>query len=503
MELFTIGFPVATTFANLSYCFIGVVLGTLVGMLPGLGALAAVSLLLPVTFYLDPTSALVMLAGTYYGAEYGGSISSILLNLPGTASSAVVCLDGHPMARKGRAGAALMLTALASFFGGICGIILLLTLTPALTRMALAFGAAEYFAVMVFALLIAGTIAHGSPLRGLAMVVLGLMLGCIGQDANSGMPRFTFGLFELWDGVSLVVLAVGLFGVSEVIASVRQQSERGPQQRVTLREMVPTASEWRHSVMPAIRGMGIGSFLGALPGAGPSIASFIAYATEKRVARDPSRFGKGAVEGVVAPEASNNASVQTSFIPSLSLGIPGSASMAILLGALIIQGITPGPLLMTNHPDLFWGLIASFWIGNVMLLILNIPLIGIWVRLLQIPYALLYPAIIALICMGMYSINSSIFDVWLVLVFGLVGYGMRLLQFEPAPLLIGFILGPMVEENFRRAMVLARGDFTVILTDPIAGSMLGLSALFVLFLVVSGLLKGRRRRRLAAAADKA
>jgi putative tricarboxylic transport membrane protein len=497
MDLFTIGFPTAFSPANLFYCFFGVFLGTFIGVLPGVGSLAAVALLLPVTFYLEPITALVMLAGVYYGAEYGGSTSAILLNLPGTPSSAVTCIDGHAMTKQGRAGVALFTTTIASFVGGSIGILLLIFFAPAIVSFALAFGPAEYFAAMLLGLVGAATISQGSALRGLAMVALGLLIGTIGTDIHSGVQRYTMGLPQLYDGIGLVVLAMGLFGVSEIIASVRSQAHDRFAQKIRLRDMMPTREDTRRAAFPVMRGAGVGSVFGALPGAGPSIAAFLAYALEKRVSHQPAHFGKGAIEGISAPEAGNNAAVQTAFIPTLSLGIPGSATMAIMLGALMIHGINPGPRLMLEHPGLFWGLIASFWIGNVLLLVLNIPLIGLWVRLLTIPYKFLYPAILVLICVGIYSVRASVFDIWVVLVFGIIGYAMRLLRFEPAPLLIGFILGPMVEENFRRAMILARGDVLALFQRPLAGALLSLTLALILALAWSAI-----RRRSAGEAAK-
>lgn len=492
MELFNIGFPTAFSLENLLYCFLGVFLGTFVGVLPGIGALAAVSLLLPVTFYLDPITALVMLGGVYYGTEYGGSTASILLNLPGTASNAVTCIDGYPMAQQGRAGVALFVTTIASFIGGGFGILVIMFLAPSVASAALAFGPAEYFAAMTFGLIAAATIGQGSVIRGLSMVVLGLVLGSIGADVHTGIIRYSFGMSELYDGISIIVLAMGLFGVAEVIASVRNQSLGQSVARVTLRSMIPTKADVRQSVWPVFRGSGVGSAFGALPGTGPAIAVFLSYALEKNIAKQPERFGKGAIEGIASPEASNNAAVQTAFIPTLTLGIPGSATMAVMMGALMIHGINPGPQLMQTHPELFWGLIASFWIGNVMLLVLNIPLIGIWIKLLSVPYHYLFPVVILLICVGTYSIGNSAFDVMLVLIFGILGYFMRIYGFEPAPLLIGFILGPLLEENFRRAMQFARGDFLLVVSHPIAGSILVASAILLVFVSMKGYLLRQR-----------
>ena len=486
MEAIALGFSVALSPSNLLYCFLGVVLGTFIGVLPGIGAIAAISMLLPLTFYLDATTAVIMLAGVYYGAEYGGSTTSILLNLPGTPSNAVACIDGYPMTQQGRAGVALFMTTIASFIGGSIGILVVMFLTPVVVAVSLAFGPAEYFAIMVFGLLAAATVAQGSPSKGLAMVLLGLMLGCVGVDLNSGMVRFNLGLFQLYDGISIVVLAMGLFGVSEVIGSVHSARETSFQGRITLRSLLPDSSDVRRSVAPVLRGAGIGTVLGPLPGTGPTIASFMSYVVEKRVARDPSRFGHGAIEGVTAPEASNNAAAQTAFIPTLALGIPGTATTAIILGALMIHGVTPGPALMTQNAHLFWGVIASFWIGNVMLLVLNIPLIGVWVSILRIPYRYLYPCILALVCIGFYSVNLNPFDVFLVLFFGVVGYSMRLLGFEPAPLIIGFILGPLMEENLRRALLISQGDFLALVLRPISGTLLALAFGLLLWTAGSG-----------------
>lgn len=493
MDLFTVGFPTALTLDNLFYCFAGVFLGTFVGVLPGIGGLTAVSLLLPLSFYLDPITALIFLAGIYYGAEYGGSTASILLNLPGTASNAVTCIDGYPLTRQGRAGPALFITAIGSFIGGTLGIIVLIALAPALVSLALSFGAAEYLAALLLGLIAAGTIGRGRPIKSVAMVLVGVCLGLVGIDVNSGTRRFTFGFFDLFDGIPLVVIAMGLFGMAEVIASIGTIKFVAEARRITLRSMIPSRQELKDSVMPILRGFGIGSFFGPLPGTGPTISSFMAYAVEKRVSSHPEKFGKGAIEGIAGPESANNAAAQTSFVPTLALGIPGSATMAILLGALLIHGIQPGPRLVGQHPELFWGLVASFWIGNVLLLILNIPLIGLWVKLLQIPYRLLYPIILCMICIGVYSLSNSVFDVWLVIVFGLIGYGMKLLDLEPAPLLIGFILGPMIEAQFRRALILTGGDYFALIQRPIAGMLFACCGVLILWLVYS-MLRSRERR---------
>jgi TctA family transporter len=476
LENVALGLSVAVTPTNVFWCFVGVTLGTFVGVLPGIGALAAIALLLPVTFHLDATAALVMLAGVFYGSTYGGSTASILLNLPGTPTTAVTALDGYPMSKQGRGGVALLMTTIASFVGGSIGIVLMMLFSPLIVDVALRFGPAEYFSMMVLGLVAAASMSGGSPLKGIAMVVLGVMLGLVGADLESGTPRFTFGLLELDDGISLVAIAMGLFGVSEVIASIRV-IQRGHVDRksITFRSMIPTRDDVRRSGFSILRGAGIGSFFGALPGTGGVIASFMAYAIEKRVAKEPERFGHGAIEGVMAPESANNAAVQTTFIPMLTLGIPGNVVTALMLGALMIHGIVPGPQLMDRNPDLFWGLIMSFWIGNVLLLVLNIPLIGVWIRVLAIPYHILYPAILMFVCIGVYSVNNSAFDVLMVMLFGGVGYGMRLLGFFPAPLLLGFVLGPLVEENLRRALLFSRGDFIVFVERPISASFLAIT----------------------------
>ncbi|WP_180684137.1 tripartite tricarboxylate transporter permease [Tepidicella baoligensis] len=482
---------------TLLYCFIGVFLGTLIGVLPGIGALATISLLLPITYHIPPTAAIVMLAGVYYGAQYGGSTASILLNLPGTPSSAVACLDGYPMAKQGRAGVALFMTTIASFVGSMLGILVLVMFSPVIAELGLQFGPAEYFAMMLLGLVAASTLASGSALKGLAMVVLGLVLGTVGTDVNSGVARFDFRIPELMDGINLVALAMGLFGIAEVISSINNTTESKVKEKITFRSMTPTRKDWKESVFPMLRGTGIGSFFGALPGTGSSIASFMSYAVEKKVSKDPGKFGKGAIEGITAPESANNAAAQTAFVPTLSLGIPGDAVMALMLGALIIHGIQPGPLLMTQQPDLFWGLIVSFGIGNIMLMILNLPLIGIWVAILRIPYNVLYPAILVFISLGVYSVNNNTFDVYMVALLGVFGYALAVLKFEVAPLLLGFVLGPMMEENLRRALLLSRGDMMTFIERPISAGFLAVGAALVLWTAYASFkraLKGRERR---------
>ena len=476
----------------LIYCFLGVFLGTFIGVLPGIGPLAAISLLLPITYYLDPTSSIVMLAGVYYGSEYGGSTASILLNMPGGSASAVTCLDGHPMAKQGRAGVALLMAAVASWIGGMIGVAVLVLCSPLIVSIGLKFGAAEYCALMVFGLVASSGIAAASPIKGLGMVVFGLLLSTIGMDINTGNSRLDFGLVDLMDGFSLVVLVMGLFGITEVMKSISADGQSIINDKVSFRSMVPTRSDLQQSGMPIVRGSLIGVVLGALPGTGPAIASFLAYATEKRRAKDPSRFGKGAIEGLTAPEAANNAAAQTAFIPTLTLGIPGSATMAMIMGALMIHGVNPGPMLMAKEPALFWGLVASFFIGNLMLLVLNIPLIGLWVSMLKIPPRILYPSILIFMMIGVYSVHRNSFDIFLAALTGLIGYAMYILRFEAAPVLLGFVLGPLLELNFRRALLLSRGDIGTFIDRPISLSLLLLSAALIGWTAYSSV-RGRGR----------
>lgn len=471
MELFNnllLGLQVASDPTILWYCFLGVFLGTAVGVLPGIGALAAISLLLPMTYHMSPTAAIVMLAGVYYGAQYGGSTASILMNLPGGPSAAVTCLDGYPMAKQGKAGKALFITTIASLVGAMIGLVLLVLFSPVIAEVGLKFGPAELFSMMVLGLVAASSMGTGSPVKGLAMVVMGVLLGMVGTDVNSGAARFTFDIPELMDGINLVALAMGLFGVAEVVRNIHGQDDSQKVEKVTLRSMIPAREEMKRSYPAMLRG----SALGALPGVGPSIAAFMSYAIEKRVAKDPSQFGQGAVQGISAPESANNAAAQTAFVPSLSLGIPGDAVMAIMLGALIIHGITPGPMLINEQPEMFWGLVVSFAIGNLMLVLLNIPTISIWVSLLRIPFTWLYPAILVFVALGVYSVNNNHFDIYMVAGLGVLGYLFMLLRFEAAPLLLGYILGPMVEENLRRALLLSRGDPAIFFDRPISATLL-------------------------------
>lgn len=492
MEIFSfftgniaIGLEAALTPVNLFYCFVGVFLGTLLGVIPGIGVLASISMLYPITFYLDPLAAVIMLAGIYYGTTYGGSTSSILLNLPGTPANAVACLDGHPMAKQGRAGVALLMTTLASFFGATIGIILMMAFSPIISASALKFGSAENFALVVLGLMASATISPGSPMKGVASALIGIIFGIVGTDVYTGIYRFTFGYVELIEGITLVAIAMGLFGVAEVISSIGKSTGKPIDPKtITFGSMLPTRDDVKRSWMPMLRGSGIGSFFGALPGTGGMMASFMTYAVEKKISKNPDEFGKGAIEGVTAPEAANNAADQTAFIPTMTLGIPGTPSMAIMLGILMLHGITPGPRLITDHPDVFWGLIMSFWIGNLMLLLLNIPLVGLWVRVLAIPYHYLYPAVLVFVCIGVLSVNNNPFDVWPVIAFAAIGYGMMLIEFPTAPLILGFVLGPLAEEHFRRAMLLSDGDFSTFIDRPISAVILAVVAILLVWAIV-------------------
>lgn len=496
------GLLVAMQPENLLYCFVGVFLGTFIGVLPGIGSMAAISMLLPLTFYLDPTAAIVMIAGVYYGAEYGGSIASILMNIPGTPSSSITCIDGYPMAREGRAGIALFTSAMASFGGGIIGMVVMAVLAPALAKLALNFGPTEYFAVILLGLVAASAVSNGSPIKGVAMVAAGLMVGMIGVDITTGAERFTMGIPEMRDGIHLVIVAMGLFGVGELISSIKTNATGAHQNEIDYKKFYPSRAEWKAMFGPVWRGASIGSFFGALPGTGQTVASAVAYAVEKKVSPNKANFGKGAVEGVAVPESANNSATQTAFIPTLTLGVPGSGSMALVIGALMMYGITPGPRLLVEHSDLFWGLVASFLIGNILLLILNIPMIGLWVRLLQIPYKYMYPTIIVLICMGVYSLNNNVFDIWMTLLFGWVGYLMKLFRFEPAPFLIGVVLGPMMEEQLRRAMLLSRGDPMVFLQRPISGTLIVVTALLLAWSIFAALRARRQGRMMPNLSDE-
>jgi putative tricarboxylic transport membrane protein len=486
-----LGFETALTLQNLLYCFVGVVLGTLIGVLPGIGPLATMTMLLPVTFGLPPVSALIMLAGIFYGAQYGGSTTAILVNLPGESSSVVTCLDGYQMARQGRAGAALAVSALGSFFGGCVATLILAAFAPPLTDFALQFGPAEYFFLMMLGLIAAVVLANGSLIKAIAMVVLGLILGLVGSDVDSGVSRLTLGMTDLADGIGFVVIAMGLFGFTEIITNL-ELKERREVFTKNIKGLWLTKDEFRQAAPAVVRGTLVGSVLGILPGGG-LLSSFASYTMEKRMAKDPSRFGKGAIEGVAGPESANNAGAQTSFIPLLTLGIPANAVMALMVGAMMIHNIQPGPQVMSSNPALFWGLIASMWIGNLMLVVLNLPMIGIWIKLLSVPYQLLYPAILLFSCIGVYSLNNNMFDVYGAAVFGLLGYLFAKLNCEPAPLLLGFILGPLMEENLRRAMQLADGDPTGLVTRPLSIVILSLAVALLAVMLLPAVKRKREK----------
>lgn len=477
VENLTLGFSTALTVHNLLYAFVGVLLGNIIGVLPGIGPLAAISMLLPVTYGLDPTGALVMLAGLYYGTSFGGATTSILLNLPGTASHAIVCVDGHPLAQQGKGGQAIFMAMFASFVGVFFGIILMMLFSPLLVDMAFLFGPSEYFALMLMGLLAAASLTSGSPLKGIASIFIGLLLGVVGTDVNSGVARFSFDVPELTDGLSLVALAMGFFGIKDVLenAGLMGSGTMVSKDKISGQSIRPGKGEIKESAGAIGRGAVVGSALGILPGTGGTMASFMSYAIEKKMSRNPDRFGKGAMQGVSGPESANSSAAITAFIPTLTLGIPGDAVMALMLGALMINNIVPGPQMIVEHPTMFWGLLASFLIGNVMLMVLNIPLIGVWVKLLSVPYRMIYPVVMFLIAIGVYSGNNNLFDVAVVIGLGVAGYFFAVLGFPPAPLLLGFVLGPMVEENFRRALLLSRGDMSVFFTRPLSGSFMAVT----------------------------
>jgi TctA family transporter len=492
------GFSVALTLQNLWYCFIGCFLGTLIGVLPGIGPVATIAMLLPITFNLPPTPALIMLAGIYYGASYGGSTTAILVNLPGESSSVVTCIDGYQMGQQGRAGPALAIAAIGSFFAGCIGTVLIALFGPPLAELAFAFGAAEYFSMMCLGLVSAVVLASGSLIKALGMILIGLLLGIVGTDVNSGIARYSFGISELSDGIGFVSVAMGMFGFGEIISNLGQSSIDRKVAVSEVKSLMPTKNDIMMSIGPILRGTSIGVIFGILPGAHTVIASFSSYTLEKKMAKDPTRFGKGAIEGVAGPESANNAAAQTSFIPLLTLGIPTGAVMALMIGAMTIQGIAPGPQVMTQRPDLFWGMIASMWIGNLMLVLLNLPLVGMWVKFLKIPYRLMFPGICLFIAVGAYSINNSSFDVQLAALFGFFGYYTSKWGCEPAPLILGFVLGPLMEENLRRAMLISRGDASVFFTRPISLGML-LVAFALLGMIV--LPQFRKKREILAEAE--
>ena len=485
-----LGLQTAGSLNNLFYCLIGTILGTAIGVLPGLGPVATIAMLLPITFGLPPVSSLIMLAGIFYGAQYGGSTTAILINLPGESSSIVTTLDGHAMAKQGRAGKALATAALVSFFAGSVTTVLIALFSPPLAEVALKFGPSEYFSLMVLGLVASVVLAHGSLVNALGMIVLGLLLGIVGTDVNSGIARYSFDVPDLVDGINFVVVAMGIFGLGEIIGNLEDESERSlVVKKVT--GLMLNKEDFKAIAAPTVRGTMLGSILGILPGGGAMLSSFAAYALEKKVSKNKANFGKGAIEGVASPEAANNAGAQSSFIPMLTLGIPSNPVMALMIGAMIIQGIQPGPTVMTEQPTLFWGLVASMWFGNLMLVVLNLPLIGLWVRMVMVPYHFLFTAILVFCAIGVFSLSNTTFDVYFMAVFGLVGYIFRKLECEPAPMLLGFILGPMMEEFLRRALLLSKGDPMILLTRPISATMLVFAALIMVTVLVPALRKKR------------
>ena len=487
-----LGFGTALSAVNLLYALIGVLLGTLIGVLPGIGPVATIAMLLPSTYALDATPALIMLAGIYYGAQYGGSTTAILINVPGESSSVVTAIDGYQMARQGRAGAALAAAGLGSFFAGCVGTIIIAAFAPPLTELAFKFGPAEYFSLMVLGLIGAVVLASGSLIKAIAMIILGLLLAQINTDVISGTARYSFDIPQLTDGIGFVVIAMGVFGFGEIIANLGQPAEHREVFTKEVKGLWPTRKDFLEAWPSVLRGTALGSILGVLPGGGALLASFASYTVEKKLTRNPRiPFGKGAIQGVAGPESANNAGAQTSFIPMLTLGIPPNAVMALMVGAMTIKGIQPGPQVMTSNPQLFWGLIASMWIGNLMLVILNLPLIGIWIKLLTVPYRFLFPAITLFCCIGVYSLSNSTFDVYLTALFALIGYAFYKLSVEPAPLLLGFILGPMMEENLRRALLLSRGDWTTFVTRPLSSGLLIASALLIVIVSLPTIKKKR------------
>jgi TctA family transporter len=500
MELFDnlgLGIETALRFENLLYCLIGVALGTAVGVLPGIGPTATIALLLPITFNFEPVSALIMLAGIYYGAQYGGSTTAILINLPGESSAAVTAIDGHEMARKGRAGAALATAAIGSFFAGTVATVVLALFAPPLAAVALTFGSPELFALVVLGLIASIALARGSTLKALAMIVLGLLLGTVGQDTYTATPRFVFGIRELYSGINFVSVAVGMFGVAEILKNLEDERTR---KLIThkIAGLWPTREDFRRIVGPILRGTALGSALGVLPGAGHVLASFGSYSIEKRISRRKEEFGHGAIEGVAGPESANNAAAQTSFIPLLTLGLPAHPVMALMFGAFIIHGITPGPTVIDREPALFWGLIVSMWIGNFFLVLLNLPLIGIWVKMLTIPYRILYPAIIAFAAIGTFSIGLNAWDVFMIAFFGVLGYVLIKLGCEPAPLLLGFVLGPLLEDHLRRSLIISRGDLTIFVERPVSAILLLVAVAAFAFAVLPSI---RRRREVVFAEE--
>jgi putative tricarboxylic transport membrane protein len=486
----SLGFGTALTLNNIFFCFIGCMVGTLVGVLPGVGPIATIAMLLPITFGLDPTGALIMLAGIYYGAQYGGSTTAILVNLPGEATSVVTVLDGHQMAKQGRAGVALGIAAIGSFFAGTVATLLIAALGQPLTKLAQLFGPAEYFSLMIMGLVFAVVLARGAILKAICMILAGLLLSTVGTDLETGQERLTLGLQDLSDGIDFAVLAMGIFGFAEIVRNLENPETRDVVQRA-VGKLLPGKEDFKQAYRPILRGTFVGAILGILPGNGAVLGPFASYTMEKKLAKDPSRFGRGAIEGVAGPEAANNAGAQTAFIPLLTLGIPPNAVMALMVGAMTIHGIIPGPQVMTKNPDLFWGMIASMWLGNLMLLVINLPLIGLWIRLLKVPYRMMFPAIMIFCCIGIYSVNNSTSDVLFTAFFGLVGYTLLKFGFEPAPMLLGFVLGKLMEEKLRQALILSRGSFMTFVERPVSGVLLAIAVLMLIIALLPSIRKGR------------
>ena len=497
LDSLSIGLSVALSGNSLLFCLIGTLIGTVIGVLPGLGPVATMAMLLPLTFYVEPTQALIMLAGIYYGAQYGGSTTAILLKLPGEVSSVVTCIDGHEMAKKGRAGAALAIAAIGSLFAGTVATLLIALFSPPLTALAQSFGPADYFALMALGLLASIIFSNGDVLRAILMILLGVLLGTIGTDINSGFERYVFGVPQLREGLTFIVVSMGIYGIAEIVMNLAAPDATKVGVLPRIGKLWPSRQELKEATPAVVRGTAVGAALGILPGGGAMLSSFASYAIEKKVSKKPEEFGRGAVAGLAGPEAANNAGAQSSFIPMLALGIPGNSVMAMLAGAMLIHGISPSPALSTEQPQLFWGLIVSMWIGNIMLVVINLPLVGLWVRLLSIPYRMLFPAIIVLCCIGVYSVNSSTFDIMAIAVCGLVGVILSNLKCPVAPFALSFILSPMLEENFRRAMQLARGDITVFATRPVTSTILLIGAALAVLLIMPSF------KRVRSAADEA
>ncbi|MDI6753729.1 MAG: tripartite tricarboxylate transporter permease [Thermodesulfobacteriota bacterium] len=495
-----LGFSISLEPINLFYCFMGVLMGTLIGVLPGIGPVATISILLPATFKMSPISGIIMLAGIYYGAMYGGSTTSILVNIPGEAASVVTCLDGYQMARKGRAGPALGISAFGSFIAGTFAVVALTLLAPPLAEVALQLGPPEYFSLVILGFTLLAYLAHGSMIKALMMACIGLIMACIGLDFISGFERFTYGIATLEDGIGLVPVAMGVFGVGEVLINLEESIGKREIFKAKISNLLPSLKDWKDSLLPIIRGSVLGFFLGILPGGGAVIASFTSYAVEKRFSKHPEEFGQGAIAGVAGPEAANNAGAGGNFIPLMTLGIPANPVMALMMGALVIHGLQPGPLLLSQNPDIFWGVIVSMYVGNIMLLILNLPLIGIWIRVLRIPYPFLFPLILLFCLIGSYSISNNKFDVLIMALFGVIGYLLRKIRFEAAPMLLAMVLGPMLEDALRQSLIMSGGSFTIFLVRPFSLTFIGLAAILMAFPIIKWILG--KKTRLAAELPK-